>query len=67
MTKEKIQKENEILKKRLREIYKSLHLQFKSEDMSRTIGKCQAIIECIQDIDNISLNIESIQERGEKE
>lgn len=57
MTKEKLIKENEILKKRLGEIYKLLQNKLDDEKINETIGRCQATIECIQDIDNISLGI----------
>ncbi len=57
MSKEKILRENEILKKRMKAIYELMEGAGSTEEAYRAAGRCQGIIICTQELDKIELGI----------
>ncbi len=57
MSKEKLLRENEILKKRMKAIYELMEEIHSSDEAYRATGKCQGIIVCTQELDKIELGI----------
>lgn len=57
MSKEKLLRENEILKKRMRTIYELMEEIHSSDEAYRAAGKCQGIIVCTQELDKIDMGI----------